>query len=196
MTPGHRFEASDDWLQRLDGERRRRAIPPENVVEQMGLRGTEEVVDLGAGVGFFAFPMADRAKSVLCVDIEKKMLEVLRERIRERKVANMAALLGNIQEPPICDASADRILAAFVYHEVDDARTFLYECNRVLRPTGLLTIVDFQKHAPIEFGPPEEIRRTPEHVARSCATQFVEHSRFETEVYYQMSFAKRGCAVR
>jgi len=166
------------------------------IVDRLGLRRSDAVADLGAGVGFFAFPMASRAESVLCVDIEKKMLDVLSERIRKRKVRNMLPLLGDIQEPPIVDASVDHVLGAFVFHEVDDPRIFLYECNRILRPAGALTIVDFQKHAPIEFGPPEEVRRTPEQVVRACATQFAELSRFENEVYYQISFSKKGCVVR
>jgi ubiquinone/menaquinone biosynthesis C-methylase UbiE len=196
MTHGHRFEASGDWLERLDGRERRRAIPPEKIVNHLGLRRTDEVADLGAGIGFFAFPMAARAKRVLCVDIERKMLDVLSQRMRRRKVGNMLPLLGNIQEPPIVDSSVDHVLGAFVFHEVDDPRIFLYECNRIMRPAGTLTIVDFQKHAPIEFGPPEEIRKTPEQVARACATQFAERSRFEDEVYYQISFSKKGCAAR
>ena len=196
MIQGHRFEASGDWLERLDGKERRRVIPPERIVGRLELRRTDEVADLGAGIGFFAFPMAARAKRILCVDIEKKMLDELARRIRSRKVGNMLPLLGNIQEPPIADSSVDHVLGAFVYHEVSDPRIFLYECNRILRPTGTLTIVDFQKHAPIEFGPPEEVRKTPEQIVRACATQFAERSRFEDEVYYQMSFSKKGCAAR
>ncbi len=196
MTHGHRFDASGDWLERLDGKERRRAIPPEKIVDHLRLRRTDEVADLGSGIGFFAFPMAARAKSVVCVDIEKKMLDELSRRMMKRKVRNILPLMGDIQEPPIVDASVDHVLGAFVFHEVEDPRIFLYECNRVLRPDGLLTIVDFQKHAPIEFGPPEEIRKTPEQVVRACSTQFAEQSRFEDMVYYQISFSKKGCAVR
>ena len=196
MTNGHRFDAFGDWLERLDGKERRGVIPPERIVGRLELRRTDEVADLGAGIGFFAFPMAARAKRVLCLDIEKKMLDVLSQRMRKRRVGNILPLLGNIQEPPIVDASVDRVLGAFVFHEVDDPRIFLYECNRIMRPTGILTIVDFQKHAPIEFGPPDEIRKTPEQVVRACATQFAERSRFEDEVYYQISFSKKGCAAR
>jgi len=196
MTPGNRFQPEGDWLKRLDGSRRRKAIPPDKIVGHLRLSKSDEVADLGAGIGFFAFPIAARAKSVLCVDIEKRILEVLSQRIREMNVANMMPLLGDIQEPPIVNSSVDHVFGAFVFHEVEDPRVFLYECHRILRPTGTLTIVDFQKHAPIEFGPPEEVRKTPEHVVRSCATQFVEQSRFEDEVYYQISFSKKGCAAQ
>jgi len=193
---GHRFEASGDWLERLEGEKRRRAIPPKNVVERLNLKSTDRVADLGAGVGYFAFPMANRASEILCVDVEKKMLEVLVERIRKKAIRNMTPLRGNVQEPPIVDSSVDHVLAAFLYHEVDDPRIFIYECNRILRPDGTLTIVDFQKHSPVDIGPPEEVRVTPERVVRSCATLFSERSRFEDPVYYQISFSKKGCAVR
>jgi len=196
MSPGHKFKASGDWLERLDGKRRRSVIPPETIVDHLAITRTDEAADLGAGVGYFAFPMAARAKNVVCVDMQDKMLEVLSQRIRERKVRNMLPLKGNIQELPMADASLDHLFGAFVFHEVDDPRVFLYECSRVLRSDGTLTIVDFQKHAPIDFGPPEEIRMTPERVVRSCSTQFVERSRFEDPVYYQISFSKKGCSVR
>lgn len=196
MSPEHRFKASGDWLQRLDGDERRRAIPPLKVVRKMNLHKTDRVADLGSGIGFFAFPMAARAESVVCVDIEKKMLEVLAERIRKRRVRNMLTLRGNIQEPPIADASVDHVLAAFVYHEVEDPRILVYECGRIVKPAGRLTIVDFQKHAPVEMGPPESVRVTADHIVRACSTQFVEHDRFESDVYYQISFSKKGCAVR
>ncbi len=196
MSAGHRFRPEGDWLERLDGDERRRAIPPQKIVDRMTLQGTDSVVDLGSGVGFFAFPMAAKAGSVICIDMEKQMLKVLADRIRKKRMNNMVALRGNIQEPPIADASVDHVLAAFVYHEVDDPRIFLYECDRVMRSTGSLTIVDFQKHAPVEFGPPEEIRVTPEHIVRACSTQFAERARFEDEVYYQITFSKKGCAVR
>ncbi len=162
----------------------------------MNLERTDQVADLGAGIGYFAFPMAARAQSVLCVDIERMMLRVLSDRMRKKRIRNMLPLLGDIQEPPILDASVDHVLGAFVFHEVEDPRIFLYECNRILRPAGTLTIVDFQKHAPIEFGPPEKIRKTPDQVARACATQFIERSRILDDVYYEMSFSKKGCSVR
>jgi ubiquinone/menaquinone biosynthesis C-methylase UbiE len=192
MNHGHKFEASGDWLRKLDGEKRRKAIPPEKIVEQLGLRRTDEVADLGAGVGYLAFPIAARAKSVVCIDIQDKMLEVLSDRIRDRGIRNMMPVRGDIQEPPLTDGSVDHLMAAFVFHEVDDPRLFVFECSRILRPGGTLTIVDFQKHAPIDFGPPEEERMAPEKVVRTCSTLFAERSRFEDPVYYSISFSKNG----
>src|SRR5512136_2708598 len=77
----HKFDSSGDFTERLEGARRRKLIPPEPVVDRMQLAKDEVVLDLGAGIGYFSFPMAERAKEVIAIDIEPKMLSVLCERI-------------------------------------------------------------------------------------------------------------------
>src|SRR5512137_3064281 len=100
MTPnskrGHKFELSEDFIERLEGPHRKEAIPPENVVGRMHLSKKDVVVDLGAGIGYFAFPMAERAKEVTAVDIEQKMIDVLNQRLAERRVTNVKAIKAEV----------------------------------------------------------------------------------------------------
>jgi len=186
----HRFEPSGDFLQRLEGPQRKEAIPSEEIVKRMGISKKDIVVDLGAGIGYFTFPIAELAKTVIAVDIEPKMIEILELRAAERRLAKVKILRAEITAIPVESESVDHVLAAFVYHEVSSQKEFVRECARVLVPSGRLTVVDFQKRE-TAFGPPVQERKTPEHVETTAAKWFSRLSRFETDTYYQLMFEKK-----
>ena len=185
----HKFEASGDFLERIDGEERRRSIPPEAIVERMELSEKDLVLDLGAGAGYFALPISQRSKGVVAIDSEPKMLSILSERARSSGVVNMHMVCGDITLLPFADGSVDHVFAAFVYHEVSDQSKLIEESARVLRPSGKLTVVDFQKRLSGE-GPPIWVKKSPRHVERTSAPWFKPLKRFETGLYYQLCFVR------
>ena len=185
----HRFEASGGFLEHLDGEERRRSIPPELIVERMGLSENDMVLDLGAGVGYFALPISKRCKDVVAIDSEPKMLSILSQRTRSSGISNMHLVCGDIAVLPLADGSVDHVLAAFVYHEVSNQSTLMEESARVLRPSGRLTVVDFQKRISRE-GPPIWVRKSPGHVERTSSPWFRPYNRVETDLYYQLCFIR------
>jgi len=184
-----RFEAMGDFKERLEGKERQKLIPSEEIVSRLEISRGDMAVDLGAGIGYFTFPIAERARSVIALDIETKMLDVLTERIRSRGANNIVPIRAEITSIPLSSESVDHVLGAFVYHEVSSAKKLLDEASRILRADGRLSIVDFQKReTPIE--PPVGERKTPEQVIRKAAPRFELKSRSETEVYYQLEFRK------
>jgi len=185
----HKFEASGEFLEHLDGEERRRSIPPEIIVDRMGLSENDSVLDLGAGVGYFSSPISKRSKDVIAIDSEPKMLSILSQRTRSSDIGNMHLVCGDIVVLPFADGSVDHVLAAFVYHEVSDQSKLMEESARVLRPSGRLTVVDFQKRISRE-GPPIWVRKSPGHVERTSSPWFRPYDRFETDLYYQLCFVR------
>jgi ubiquinone/menaquinone biosynthesis C-methylase UbiE len=186
----HRFSAEGDLIERLEGPERRAAIPREEIIPRMNLRSDDTMIDLGAGVGYFSIPLAERVRRVVSVDLEPKMLAVLSERLRKSGIASVEPLRAEITDLPIADGSADGVLAAFVYHEVDDRKRLMAESSRVLRSGGSLTILDFQKRE-TAVGPPVSERRTPGDVIRSSPGNLRLSQRDETKVYYQLRFTKK-----
>ena len=63
--------------------------------------------DLGAGEGTFSQLLAQRAKKVIAVDNSEKMVEFGTALAKEHGVSNLEYRLGDIQEPPIEEASID-----------------------------------------------------------------------------------------
>ena len=187
---GHRFEPKGDFIERLEGKERREAIPIEIIVPRLGYSSSGRSADLGAGIGYFSFPLAELAAEVVAIDIEQKMLGVIAGRASERGVDNIRLVQGEITSLPFADSSMDHILTAFVYHEVNSQKRLLAECARVLRKNGHLDIIDFQKRE-TSIGPPLSERKPPQHVVRSAARLYELESRFETGVFYLLGFSKK-----
>lgn len=185
----HRFSVEGDFIQRLEGPERRAAIPREEIIPRMGLRSTDTIVDLGAGIGYFSLPMAELANRVISIDLEPKMLEMLSSRIRTDGIDGVDPLRAEITTIPISDGSVDAVLVAFVYHEIDDRKKLMEEASRVVRNGGAVTVIDFQKRE-TAIGPPVGERKTPKDVLLSAPNELTLVQRYETEVYYQLEFQK------
>lgn len=185
----HRFEASEGFEEHLEGEHRREMIPVESVLPRMSLRKDDVAVDLGAGTGYFTLPISEVCASVIAVDIEPKMLSALRSRLTERARGNVWLVRGEITSLPIASGSVEHVLAAFVYHEVDSQERLIRECHRVLRPSGTLTVIDFQKRFAGD-GPPYWVRKRPEHVLSAGKGLFALADRFDSKAYYQLRLTK------
>jgi ubiquinone/menaquinone biosynthesis C-methylase UbiE len=187
----HRFSAEGDFIERLEGPERRAAIPREEIIPRMNLNRDDTLVDLGSGVGYFSVPIAKRVKTVVSVDLEPKMHEILSSRILGDEIENIELLRAEITDLPIADDSVDHVLAAFVYHEVEAPRRLMNESARVLRLGGTLTVLDFQKRE-TSIGPPLSERKTPRQVVRSSPKSLVLESTHETEVFYMLVFRNRA----
>lgn len=188
MAP-HKFKAEGDFVRRLSGPERRRAIPPEDIIERMDISKKDVLLDVGAGIGYFSIPLSSKVREVVAVDSEPKMLGALEQRASRRGRANIRTLVGDALSLPVPDGSVDRVFLAFVYHEVAMPALVLEECSRVLGPKGRLTVVEFQIWE-TAFGPPVQERKPPEHVEMRAKKRFWMEAHYSEEVYYQLEFRK------
>ncbi len=142
-------------MHRLDSDKRRKLVPPDAVLDLMDLRPGVTLVDVGTGIGYFAIPAAGRVGAggkVFAADISQEMLDELARRAVEAGAA-VEAVLCDEKSIPLPDAVADRILLAFVLHEVDDQTAYLLEMGRLMKSSGALTIVEWDK-VESPMGPP------------------------------------------
>lgn len=93
------------------------------------------VVDLGAGTGKLTRALTRVARTVIAVEPDDAMREVLAE-----LVPTATALAGTGEEIPLPDASADALVVGQAWHWVDPVRA-VPEVARVLRPGGVLGLV-------------------------------------------------------
>ena len=152
----------------LDSEDRQREQPAGPLVELLVASGARVVADIGAGTGYFALPLAERLPGgrVLCLDIEPRMLDVVRQRAEERGLGERVELVHMTETDtlPLVDASVDAALLVSLYHELDDRPRFLAELKRSLRPGGLLVVADWRPDGSADHGPRPE-HRVPAAVA-------------------------------
>ncbi len=119
---------------------------PERVVNELGLKPGDEVADLGAGSGYFAFRLADAvgpSGRVYAVDIDKGMLEYLTAQASERGYRNVDMVLAVPDDPRLPEAGIDLIFVCDTYHHLDDRVAYFRHAARYLRPGGRVAIVDF-----------------------------------------------------
>jgi SAM-dependent methyltransferase len=99
---------------------------------------SDEVVEIGCGVGRMTRPLAVRGRHVRALDVSPRMLEVARRNCRE--LGNVEFLQGDgVSLGEIGDDSADACVSHVVFQHIPDPQVtlgYVREIGRVLRPGG------------------------------------------------------------
>lgn len=149
---GHRFKP--EKAEKLLDPKRKELIPPDRVLELLAINDNDLVADLGAGNGYLTLPLAkETSQEVYAVDIEAKMLELLKERADKEGLTNIRYVESNLEDIKLEDNSVDKAVVAFVMHEIPNMEKALSEFNRILKPDGKLLILDWEA-VEAEIGPP------------------------------------------
>jgi ubiquinone/menaquinone biosynthesis C-methylase UbiE len=119
----------------------RPAYPAALVSELFALAGGPgaRVIDVGAGIGHLALPLAIQGCVLTAVEPARNMLERLRQAAAQRGLA-IGALHAAAEALPVAAASQDLALVADALHFMDAALTG-GELARVLAPRGVLAVV-------------------------------------------------------
>jgi ubiquinone/menaquinone biosynthesis C-methylase UbiE len=184
MAHQAQFPASE--RHRLVDEERQRRQPVEMLLARIRPRKGEAIADLGAGVGYLSLPLAAAGAEVIALDSQQEMLEGLRERGNgSERVQLVRAILPSI---PLRDASLDRVVMVNVLHEVEDKAGLAKEIARVLRPTGRMTLVDWQARE-TGRGPPLH-ERVPVELAPSIFEGFVLERGYDDGDHYHLELRR------
>lgn len=133
-----------DWLDRPEREKEEN---PAKLMEVLPLKAGDVVADVGAGSGYYTFRLAEKVGpkgKVLAVDIQKEMLDLIRQRSKERKLTNVEPVLGDITDPKLPAAGVDLILLVDVYHEFSHPYEMTVAMVKALKPGGKLVFVEFR----------------------------------------------------
>jgi predicted methyltransferase len=171
----------------LDRPEREAWQKPEQVVKALGLRPGQRVADVGTGSGYF-LPWLSRAVGsegvVYGVDVQPEMLDWAERKVREARLPNVRLVRSTDTDTKIPPRSADVVLMINTYHEVGDPAELMKHLRSVLKPGGLLAIVDW-KPEPTPLGPPLSHRVDPDHVRRTVEAAGFRPEREETFLPYQ-----------
>lgn len=98
------------------------------------------LVDIGCGTGYWLRAYASDAREVIGVEPDPDLLEEARNRTAQ--MANVEVRRGSAEHLPVGDDSVDIAHARFAYFLGAGADAGLSEVARVLRPGGVLVVVD------------------------------------------------------
>ena len=135
------------WLERPDRARQER---PDLLVDALELAPDAVVADLGAGTGYFTFRLAPLVPlgTVIAVDIQREMLQIIEGRAEVEGAANVEVVLGTITDPGLDPESVDVTLIVDAYHEFSHPREMLTAIRRATRPGGQLVLVEYRGEDP------------------------------------------------
>lgn len=105
------------------------------------------IADLGAGEGTLSQLLARTAEKVIAIDNSEKMVEFGSNLAQEHGFKNLEYRLGEIEAPPIDDASVDLALFSQALHHAASPQKALKAAHRILRPGGRLVILDLAAHS-------------------------------------------------
>ena len=136
-----------NWLERPSREKEERTSL---LIEMLGVESDSDVADIGAGTGYFTFPIARKAVdgTVHAVDIQPEMLEFIEARKRSEDVDNVKGVLGTITDTKLKTESIDLAFAVDAYHEFSNPMEMLQSIKKALRPGGHLVLVEFRLEDP------------------------------------------------
>jgi 2-polyprenyl-3-methyl-5-hydroxy-6-metoxy-1,4-benzoquinol methylase len=131
---------------------------PKEIVAGLGPLDGKTVADIGAGTGYFAFPIAKKAAKVIAIDIDQRFLDYIVHKKQTRKIgSNIETRLTTADSPGLKPGEADIVLIVDTYHHIENRIKYLKKLRKGLRKGGVLVIIDFKK-AKTPPGPPVEIR--------------------------------------
>lgn len=105
-----------------------------------------DIADLGAGEGLISQLLAHRARQVWCIDNSPRMVEVGTSLARKNGLANLTYKLGDIENVPLPDRSADLAILSQALHHAQHPQVAVDEAFRILRPGGQVLILDLNEH--------------------------------------------------
>lgn len=107
------------------------------------------VADLGCGTGNVSELLAPCVSRVIAVDASPEMLDAAR--LRLGSVGNVEFVGGDLTRLPLGDGSVDAAVLALVLHHVEKPEGALLEAHRVVRPGGLVLVIDMIEHERAEY---------------------------------------------
>ncbi|MBI5331143.1 MAG: class I SAM-dependent methyltransferase [Betaproteobacteria bacterium] len=123
---------------------------------RVALHGDLRALDYGSGTGHLSFPLHDSVGRFTLVDSAAGMIEVAREKIAQRGIANMEARHGDLNALR-ADERFDLVCTAMALHHIPDTDAALAAFHDRLEAGGILCVADLDQEDGSFHGPEVEV---------------------------------------
>ena len=135
------------WLERSERDKEENVS---NLIQNMKIKPSDTIADVGAGSGYHVFRMAPLANKglVYAVDIQFEMLMEIENTKQINKVTNVKTILGSEKSVQLPKNSIDKILMVDVYHEFNFPIEMITSIKNALKPQGQLFLIEYKGEDP------------------------------------------------
>jgi SAM-dependent methyltransferase len=138
-------------------------------------KAPRRVLDLATGGGHTALAFAALARELTAMDVTEPMLRAARGLLRERGIAHVRFVAGDVARLPFADNAFEVVTCRLAAHHFADLGPAVREVQRVLRPGGSFLVEDILGHDDAElaaFITEVERRRDPSHLRAYRAAEW------------------------
>jgi ubiquinone/menaquinone biosynthesis C-methylase UbiE len=100
------------------------------------------VLDVATGGGHTALALAPRVREVVATDLTRPMLDAAERFVRGKGMNNVRFQEADAGALPFEDGSFDLVTCRIAAHHFQDCSAFVREAARVVRPGGLVAVID------------------------------------------------------
>jgi ubiquinone/menaquinone biosynthesis C-methylase UbiE len=121
---------------------------PDQMLKALEIKPGSVVADVGAGVGYHVWRLAEivgPTGKVFAEDIQPEMLRMMDKNIRDRQLQNVQIVLGTEKDPRLPAGQVDLVLMVDVYHEFSDPAAMMQNIRKSLKPDGRVVLVEFRQ---------------------------------------------------
>jgi ubiquinone/menaquinone biosynthesis C-methylase UbiE len=133
-------ERARDWD---TPERRARAVAVADAIRAaVPLSPSTRTIEVGAGTGLLGLALAPAVGELVLAEPSAGMLEVIRDKLRDRGPSRVSALRLDLLTDPPPPEPFDLVISLLVLHHLQDTDAALTAIHRLLRPGGSMALAD------------------------------------------------------
>lgn len=136
-------EEAKDWDTPESQERARNIA--EAISTQVPLSNTMSAFEYGCGTGQLSFELREKIGPITLADSSTGMLEVLRDKIRNRSARDMKPVKLDLTGDPLPGEQFDLVYTMMTLHHIPDTRLILSKFYELLHPGGYLCVADLDE---------------------------------------------------
>jgi ubiquinone/menaquinone biosynthesis C-methylase UbiE len=119
--------------------------PPEQIMDSVGVKPGMIIGEVGAGRGYFTFPLAKRVGEkgkVYANDISTSSLDEIKARLTRENIKNIIPVLGETEDPLFPQKNHDMIIMVYVLHMLEKPVELMENLKKYMTPETQLVIIE------------------------------------------------------
>ena len=122
-------------------------------IRKLNIENNTKVLDVACGTGDVCFEiLKHHSVSVIGLDLSSNMINLANQKAGNKNQDNITFLQGDAENLPFDSHSVDYLTISYGFRNISNYDTALSEFYRVLKPGGILGILEFSKPKSKLFG--------------------------------------------